>query len=136
MSQVTDKLYHIMFYTSPWSRFELTTMTSVVIGTDCKYSCKSNYHTITATTVPYFFLSNIDCYLDHINEILGLLEAIVIFMMQWKSSSSCYSKENNFYNTFMFYYFNVYALSLIWKHLLWLRFFGMFCHKVRRCRNL
>jgi len=33
LSQVTDKLYHIMFYTSPWSRFELTT--SVAIGTDC-----------------------------------------------------------------------------------------------------
>jgi hypothetical protein len=33
LSQVTDKLYHIMLYTSPWSRFELTT--SVVIGTDC-----------------------------------------------------------------------------------------------------
>ena len=48
LSQVTDKLYHIMLYTSPWSRFELTT--SVVIGTDCIDSCKSNYHTITATT--------------------------------------------------------------------------------------
>jgi len=23
--QVTDKLYHIMLYTLPWSRFELTT---------------------------------------------------------------------------------------------------------------
>jgi hypothetical protein len=46
--QVTDKLYHIMLYTSPWSRFELTT--SVMIDTDCKGSCKSNYHTITATT--------------------------------------------------------------------------------------
>jgi hypothetical protein len=33
LSQVIDKLYHIMLYTSPWSRFELTT--SVVIGTDC-----------------------------------------------------------------------------------------------------
>jgi hypothetical protein len=33
LSQVTDKLYHIMLYTSPWSRFYLTT--SVVIGTDC-----------------------------------------------------------------------------------------------------
>ena len=51
LSQVTDKCYHIMLYTSPWSRFELTT--SVVIGTDCIGSCKSNYHTITAMTVPF-----------------------------------------------------------------------------------
>jgi hypothetical protein len=48
--QVTDKLYHIMLYTSPWSRFQLTT--SVVIGTDFLGSCKSNYHTITVTTAP------------------------------------------------------------------------------------
>jgi hypothetical protein len=47
LSQVTNKLYHIMLYTSPWSRFELTT--SVVIGTDCIDSCKSNYHAITTT---------------------------------------------------------------------------------------
>jgi hypothetical protein len=33
LSQVPDKLYHILLYTSPWSGFELTT--SVVIGTDC-----------------------------------------------------------------------------------------------------
>jgi hypothetical protein len=36
--QVTDNLYHIMLYTSPWSRFKLT---SVAIGTDCMGSCKS-----------------------------------------------------------------------------------------------
>jgi hypothetical protein len=48
LSQVTDKLYHIMLYSSPWSRFKLTT--SVVIGNDCIGSCISNYHTITATT--------------------------------------------------------------------------------------
>jgi len=35
LSQVTVKLDHILLYTSPWSRFELTT--SVVIGTDCIY---------------------------------------------------------------------------------------------------
>jgi hypothetical protein len=34
--QVTDTLYHIMLYTS------------LVIGTDCICSCKSNYHTTTA----------------------------------------------------------------------------------------
>ena len=42
--QVTDKLDHIMLYTSPWSRFELTT--SVVIGTDYIGSLKSNYQKI------------------------------------------------------------------------------------------
>jgi hypothetical protein len=29
--------------------------TSVVIGTDCIGSCKSNYHTITATTAPQVY---------------------------------------------------------------------------------
>ena len=47
-TQVTDKLYHIIVYTLPWSRFELTL--SVVIDTGCIGSCKSNYHTITAMT--------------------------------------------------------------------------------------
>jgi len=51
LSQVIDKLYHIMLYTSPWSRFELTT--SVVIGTDWIGNWIYNYHTITATTAPY-----------------------------------------------------------------------------------
>jgi hypothetical protein len=26
LSQVSDTLYHIMLYTSPWSKFELTTL--------------------------------------------------------------------------------------------------------------
>ena len=38
LPQVTDKLYHIILYTSPWSRFEL--ITTMVIGTDCIGSCK------------------------------------------------------------------------------------------------
>ena len=48
LTQVTDKLYH-MLYTLPWPRFEFT---SVVIGTDCIGSCKSNYYMITATVAP------------------------------------------------------------------------------------
>jgi len=40
LSHVIDRLYHIKLYTSTWLRFELTT--SVVIGTDCIGSCKSN----------------------------------------------------------------------------------------------
>ena len=53
LSHVTDKLYHIMLYTSPWSRFELT---SVVMGTECICSCKSNYHTITAAPIELLHL--------------------------------------------------------------------------------
>ena len=37
-------------YTSPWTGIELTTL--LVIGTDCKDSCKSNYNTLTTTTAP------------------------------------------------------------------------------------
>ena len=50
LSQVTDKLYHIMLYTSPSSRFELTT--SVVKGTDCIGSCKSNDHSHNGPLFP------------------------------------------------------------------------------------
>ena len=51
LSQVTDKHYQIMLYRVqlPWAGFELTTL--VAICTDCIGSCKSNYHTITTTTV-------------------------------------------------------------------------------------
>ena len=52
LSQVTDKLYHIMLYTSPWSTFESSQHHAVVMGTDGTGSCKSNYHMITATTAP------------------------------------------------------------------------------------
>jgi hypothetical protein len=50
LSQVTDKRYYIMLHTSFWSRFKFTN--SVVMGTDCIGSCKSNNNTIMATTTP------------------------------------------------------------------------------------
>ena len=46
LSHVTDKIYHTMLYTSPWSRFELTHNISG------DRHCKSNYHTIMVTTSP------------------------------------------------------------------------------------
>ena len=39
LPQITEKIYHIMLYTSLWVRVEPTT--SVVIGNDCIGSCKS-----------------------------------------------------------------------------------------------
>jgi hypothetical protein len=47
LSQVTDKLYHILLYRA---RFRFTTL--VMKDTGCIDSCKFNYHTITATTDP------------------------------------------------------------------------------------
>ena len=60
LPQVTDKLYHITLYTSSCAGVERTT--SVVIGTDCIGSCKSNYHTITTRgsdcMVKYIFIKS------------------------------------------------------------------------------
>ena len=62
LPQVTDKLYHTMLYTSPWAGFEPTT--SMRKGTDCIGSCKSNYHTITATSAPFRKARGVGLYLD------------------------------------------------------------------------
>ena len=51
LQQVTDKLSCIMYRMQlAWAWFELTTL--AVICTDCIGRYKSNYHTITTTTVP------------------------------------------------------------------------------------
>jgi hypothetical protein len=73
LSQVTDKLYHIMLYTSPWSRFEHTT--SVVVGSDCLGSCKSNYHATTVTTNPVTD--------DHIYCQFVVVATLPFFLLSW-----------------------------------------------------
>jgi hypothetical protein len=55
--------YCYIEYTRPWAGFEFTTL--LVIGTDCIGSCKSNYHTITITTVlPWDDICNKSKYRD------------------------------------------------------------------------
>jgi hypothetical protein len=69
----TEKLYHIMLYTLPWSRFELTT--SVAIGTDCIGICKSNYHTIMTTTSQ---TNKRLVYLQHIKWLFCVLDKLIL----------------------------------------------------------
>jgi hypothetical protein len=78
LSQVTDKLYHIMLYTSPCAGVEPTT--SVVIGTNCIGSCKSNYHMITATPiteVTYFIWTVISTFSFCVCEMYPILLLVI-----------------------------------------------------------
>ena len=50
LSQITDKQMLYRVHLAMSTGLELTTL--VVIGNDCKGSCKSNYYTSTTTTAP------------------------------------------------------------------------------------
>ena len=65
--QVTGITLCCIEYTSAWTGFELTTL--VGISTDCKGSCKSNYH--APTTTPDGIWGLLSCFLYIISNTLS-----------------------------------------------------------------
>jgi hypothetical protein len=92
LSQATEKLYHIILYTSPWSRFVLTA--SVVIATDCIGSYQSNYHMITATTAPCVLINKYIHAFDSINNLRMKNKRNKTCMF---TLNKCYSQTLNFW---------------------------------------
>jgi hypothetical protein len=73
------------------SGFKLTT--SVVIGTDCIGSCKSNYHSITTKMVPTFYKEKIYFYL----QTLCVLNICQIYISLKSDHLLCVSFWNKYY---------------------------------------
>ena len=92
LSQVIDKLYDILLYTSPWSRFEL--IIPVVIDTDCIGSCKSNYQRITATTTPFLIYNSANTRYSK-----NMIQLSTKINVQNKTENRCYSHR---YDSFHF----------------------------------
>jgi hypothetical protein len=98
--------HNVVFaYASPWSGYELTTL--VMIGTDGIGSCKSNYHTITITTVlNYPFLEE--------TSLSTLINPVTIICIVWTVSVIYIFNTNifmkrNFTNYWIFFFLNIWV---------------------------
>jgi hypothetical protein len=56
----SQTLSHNVVSSTPRHKQGSNSQLKVVIGTDCTGSCKSNYHTITVTTVPHVYMTSTD----------------------------------------------------------------------------
>ena len=106
--------------TLPWTRFELKT--SVVIGTDCTCSCKSNYHTITITTVLPFLMVNlkISFYISRVVKYKSAclprtkfpFRMYIWFSVRFKAKKTCKCTKVSCYCwLYIFFSLNLFALT-------------------------
>ena len=54
----------------------------MVLGTDSLGSCRSNYHTITATTAPYLGLGNIFHLICHLQQYFGPIALVSVLLKE------------------------------------------------------